>query len=147
MRLVVDANIVLGELLRERGRRLIAQPTLQFFMSEDAWEETNHELPRRLGRRQRRRDLSDGEVQRWLRIIADMIDARIQPIPQAVYLDWEAEARERIPRDPNDWPTVALALALDAAIWTADADFFGCGLPVWTTDSLSAHLRRVGLEL
>jgi predicted nucleic acid-binding protein len=147
MRLVVDANIVLGELLRERGRRLIAQPALLLFMSEEAWEETNHELPRRLERRRRQRGLADDDVQRWILLIADMLDARIQPIARAVYLDWEAEARERIPRDPNDWPTVALALALDAAIWTADEDFLGCGLPVWTTDSLIAHLRRAGIDL
>ena len=28
-------------------------------------------------------------------------------------------------RDPDDWPTVALAIALDAAIWTHDCDFLG----------------------
>ncbi len=37
-------------------------------------------------------------------------------------------------------PTVALALALDCGIWTNDRDFFGCGLPVWVTETLRAHL-------
>ena len=34
----------------------------------------------------------------------------------------------------------ALALALEAAIWTSDNDFFGCGIATWTTDTLLIHL-------
>lgn len=49
--------------------------------------------------------------------------------------------KRRIPRDPNDAPTVALALALDCGIWTNDNDFFGCGVPVWTTETLLLHLE------
>jgi hypothetical protein len=52
-------------------------------------------------------------------------------------------SRPRIPRDPDDWPTVALALAVDAGIWTRDADFLGCGLPTWITETLLAHLEDV----
>jgi len=59
---------------------------------------------------------------------------------EATYAEYIDEARWRIPRDPDDVPTVALALALDCGIWTADRDFFGCGLPVWTTDTLLAYL-------
>ncbi len=50
-------------------------------------------------------------------------------------------ALRRVPRDPTDAPTVALALASDAAIWTADLDFFGCGVPVWTTETLLLQLE------
>lgn len=45
-------------------------------------------------------------------------------------------ARRRVPHDPRDWSIVALSIALEAVIWTADADFFGCGPPTWTTDTL-----------
>jgi len=61
----------------------------------------------------------------------------VQPSGYTSLLD---EARRRIPPDPNDAPTVALALALNCCIWTADRDFFGCGVPVWITETLQAHL-------
>jgi hypothetical protein len=41
-------------------------------------------------------------------------------------------------------PRVALALALECGIWTADRDFFGCGVAVWTTDTLAQYLTRHG---
>ena len=34
----------------------------------------------------------------------------------------------------------ALALAIEAAIWTLDNDFLGCGVATWTTDTLLIHL-------
>lgn len=36
----------------------------------------------------------------------------------------------------SDWPALAAAMALDAAIWSEDVDFFGVGVPVWTTPNL-----------
>ncbi|MBK5292740.1 MAG: hypothetical protein JJE04_13815 [Acidobacteriia bacterium] len=35
-------------------------------------------------------------------------------------------------RDPEDWPILAAALALDCPIWKEDTDFFGCGVPTAT---------------
>ena len=61
-------------------------------------------------------------------------------VPAGVYDYLETVARRRVPRDPNDWPTVALALTLECGIWTADADFLGCGVPTWTTETLGLHL-------
>jgi predicted nucleic acid-binding protein len=66
---------------------------------------------------------------------------RVELVPAELYAYREAEARRRIPCDPDDWPTVALALALDAGIWTNDYDFFGCGVATWTTETLIAHLQ------
>ena len=57
-------------------------------------------------------------------------------MPVTLYADFETVERRRAPRDPRDWPTVALALTLEAGIWTADADFLGCGAPTWTTETL-----------
>ena len=53
----------------------------------------------------------------------------------------EKAARRRVPRDPNDWPVVALALLLDAAILTGDNDFLGCGCPTWTVETLRDQLE------
>jgi len=76
-----------------------------------------------------------------------LIAARVTVVPPEVYAARLDAARRRIPRDPQDTPTVALALALDCGIWTADRDFFGCGLPVWTTETLIMQLKGIaGIE-
>lgn len=59
------------------------------------------------------------------------------------YQPFEATARRRIPRDPDDWPTVALAIALEAGVLTNDYDFFGCGCPTWAVDTLRAELASL----
>lgn len=33
----------------------------------------------------------------------------------------------------SDWPLLAAALALEGEIWSDDRDFFGVGVPVWST--------------
>jgi predicted nucleic acid-binding protein len=33
----------------------------------------------------------------------------------------------------SDWPALAAALALEGEIWSEDVDFFGIGVPVWST--------------
>ncbi|HSW06511.1 PIN domain-containing protein [Aquabacterium sp.] len=43
-------------------------------------------------------------------------------------------------RDPDDWPALACALALSCPIWTEDADFFGTGVPTWTTSRVRLFL-------
>lgn len=37
------------------------------------------------------------------------------------------------PRDPDDWPILACALALNCPIWTENRDFFGTRVATWTT--------------
>lgn len=37
------------------------------------------------------------------------------------------------PRDPDDRPILACALALNCPIWREDRDFFGIGVATWTT--------------
>lgn len=48
MRLVVDANILVAELMRQRGRELIVHPELKLYMAEKAWDEACHELSKRV---------------------------------------------------------------------------------------------------
>ena len=45
-------------------------------------------------------------------------------------------------RDPEDWPILASALAIGCPIWTEDTDFFGCGVPTWTTSRVVMFLRE-----
>jgi predicted nucleic acid-binding protein len=66
------------------------------------------------------------------------VETNVMIVPEAAYTPLEPEARWRIERDPQDWPTVALAL--EAAIWTEDRDFLGCGVATWTTATLTRLL-------
>jgi predicted nucleic acid-binding protein len=140
MRLVVDASTLVAEALRERGQARIADPELDLFVASDAWSETEHELRRRAAIVAERGYLEPTRAAQLLEDVWAVLTAAITVVPRDAYADWLAEARRRVPRDPNDAPTVALALALDCGIWTNDRDFFGCGLPVWVSETLQAHL-------
>jgi predicted nucleic acid-binding protein len=142
MRLVVDANILVAELIRERGRKLIARPELELYMAEQAWSETTYELNKRIEKMIDRGVFSTSVGQNLFRNAIALAEAKVVIVPHEVYSDYETVARNRIPRDPNDWFTVALALALVAAIWTLDHDFLGCGIATWTTDTLLTHLNN-----
>lgn len=50
MRLVVDANILVAELIRLRGRELIVHSELELYMAEKAWDEACHELSKRVAK-------------------------------------------------------------------------------------------------
>lgn len=60
--------------------------------------------------------------------------------PEDAYLDIKDQALARIQRDPGDWPVLAVAMLLDCPIWTEDNDFFGTGVPTWTTDRVDIYL-------
>ena len=100
------------------------------------------ELPRRVGAFVRRRNL-EPEVGRGLvAACAEAVEATVTVLDRAVYSAVETEARARVPRDEHDWPVVASAMVLAAGIWTHDHDFLGCGVPTWTTDTLSRWLSH-----
>jgi len=73
---------------------------------------------------------------------------QVMPIdwkPAADYNDLRDEAERRIAaRDPDDWPTVALALTLDLPVWSQDKDLTSAGVDVLTTGELLDALRGAG---
>ena len=140
MRLVVDASTLVAEVLRRRGRQLLSHADLELFVAAEAWSETLHELRKRAALLVTRGHLNAEEATQLLNDALATVGARVRPIPAEVYADRLTEASRRIPRDPRDAPTVALALALDCGIWTGDGDFLGCGVPVWTTETLQLQL-------
>jgi predicted nucleic acid-binding protein len=79
-----------------------------------------------------------------------LLFAALQVMPiewkhQAAYQEYRAEADRRIAlRDPDDWPTVALALALGLPVWSQDKDLSDAGLTVFTTGELLDVLREAG---
>jgi predicted nucleic acid-binding protein len=144
--LAVDASILVAEALRKRGRALLADPLLRLHVAAEAWSETEHELRGRVALLVTRGHLTVEEANALLTDSLTALTTRLRIVPPESYAVHLGEARERLPRDPLDAPTAALAIALGCGVWTNDQDFFGCGLPVWTTESLQrylGHLRRV----
>ena len=141
MRLAADASTLVAEGMRARGRRLFAHPHLDLVVAADAWSETEHELRKRVALLVERRHLGATDATELFDEILAAVTAHVTPVTDEVYAHNLEAAYRRIPRNQRDVPTVALALTLDCGIWTADYDFFGCGVPVWVTDTLQAHLE------
>lgn len=141
MRLVVDASTLVGELLRERGQVLLASLHLDLYVPARMWDETRHEVSRRLGVRVRK-GLPQETADRFWNAAVRLKDESVAEVPEELYEGLRDEALSRLPRDPDDWQIVALALSLGADILTADEDFFGCGVATWTADTLISQLER-----
>jgi predicted nucleic acid-binding protein len=142
MIIVADASVLVGELLRRRGRELLLHPDLRVLVAEHQWEETEHELVRRLDILESRAILTASQRGALERSVGLLIETRaIEVAPRDAYASLEEVSRRRVPRDIRDWPTVALAIALDAPILTGDNDFLGCGCPTWTVETLSQELN------
>ncbi len=142
MIVVADASVLVGELLRKRGRELLLHHDLRVLVAEHQWEETEHELSRRLDILESREKLTSEQRLSLERDVDDLIETRvIEVVPRDTYASLEQAATERVPRDQRDWPTVALAMVLDAGILTGDNDFLGCGCPTWTVETLRRELE------
>lgn len=137
---MVDASTLVSELLRDRGRELLASEALDLYVPAWMWEESSHELWRRLQIRVSR-GLSERVATRYWRAAMRLKDSSVAEVPEEFYADLKDEALRRLPRDPNDWQVVALALWLDD-ILTGDEDFLGCGLATWTVDTLIVQLQH-----
>jgi predicted nucleic acid-binding protein len=142
VRLVIDTSVVVGELFRASGRERLAAERLELFLPERMWNEAQVELPRRAIAYARAHrlpaDLRDAMVGSAL----DALSRNVTVIDAAVYGSVEHEARLRCARDQGDWPVVASALVLSAAIWTNDNDFLGTGVATWTTETLRRWLEH-----
>jgi predicted nucleic acid-binding protein len=67
--------------------------------------------------------------------------------PPEVYEPLREEAKRRMAgRDPEDWPTVALALTRSLPIWSQDKDMEPAGVTVYTTGELLDAIRDVSDE-
>lgn len=107
------------------------------------WEETRHEALRRLDIRVSR-GLPGSVANRLLDAAVRVKEQSVTKVPEEIYEDLKDELLSRVPRDPNDWQVVVLALSLGADILTEDEDFFGCGVATWTVDTLIAQLESRG---
>lgn len=140
MRLAADASSVVAESLRSRGAWLIGHSDLTLYVAVPIWSEIQHEVGRRIDALVRHGRLTSARRKEVLNDCLSLLTQNVTVVADVEHGEYEVEARDRIPRDPNDWSTVALALSLGCGIWTNDYDFFGCGIPVWTTQTLLTHL-------
>lgn len=137
-RIVLDANILARAVLGRRVKAVIAEHAehADFFAPESAYGEAERHLPAILAKHGRAKQIDDALD--YLLVLR----AVVLPVPEEVYGSRREAALTRIEsRDPDDWPVLAAALVIDCPIWTEDKDFFGVGVPTWTTDRVQIYLR------
>ena len=133
--IVADANVVLSALIGGRARLILASPHGPTCVSTQVVAE---EIARHLPRLAAKRDLDEAQLLAALQVMP------IQWKAATEYEDQQAEAEKRIAeRDPDDWPTVALALTLDLPVWSQDKDLTVAGLEVFTTGDLLDALSEI----
>jgi predicted nucleic acid-binding protein len=107
---------------------------VRFFAPDVAFDDAEKYLPLLL----RRRGKPDADVPASLEYLRHLIDT----VDRDLYGSYESEARQRLRgRDEHDWPVLATALGLGCPVWTEDADFFGTGVAVWTTNRIEIFLK------
>lgn len=137
-RLVLDANILVRAVLGHRVKGIITAHgnRAEFFAPEVAYADAERYVPEILAKHGRENDVDESLA--YLQELREVVT----PLPEDVYLDHRVAALARIEtRDADDWPILATALAVDCPIWTEDQDFFGAGVPTWTTDRVEIYLR------
>lgn len=141
MNLIIDASILVGELLRRRGRAVLSGPQLNLFITEEQLSEAAYEIARRIDKIARYGNLTPTEKEELLtEAMSPLTSGIIQAIDRQTYEPSREIAERRMARDPNDWAPVALAITLGADILTNDCDFLGSGCATWTMDTLRAEL-------
>lgn len=141
--IVLDANILIRAVLGRRVRLLLehyASSQVKFCAPDVAYADAEKYLPVLL--QKRGKPLADlDQTLQYLHHLVESIDSE-------VYCGFEEAARERLRgRDEDDWPVLAIALALACPIWTEDADFFGTGVAAWTTSRIEIFLKTVAKPL
>jgi predicted nucleic acid-binding protein len=137
--LVLDANILVRAAL---GRRVLPLLTnyaekVTFLAPEVAFADARAYVAPLLVQRGMLPATADAATDE----IFERLHELVISVSPSAYVEFEAEARLRLRRrDESDWPFVALALSLNCPIRTEDQDFFGSGLPIWTTDRVEIYL-------
>lgn len=132
-RLVVDANAILSAAIGGQAIRVfLAQPTTDFAVTAEALGEVQEYLPK----------LAEKKRLKAADMLAIVTLLPVRECPRDVYEERIPQAQRLIgDRDPDDVDTLALALALQAPIWTNDNDFEDTGVTTYTTATLLALLQ------
>jgi len=135
---VLDANVMIRAVLGRRVWELIdtyAPRGVRFFAPDAAFDEAETYVPAVLAKYGRSGENTTESF--------DYLHQTVELIPHEAYCLFEKPARQRLRgRDEDDWPVLATALTLGAAIWSEDTDFFGTGIAVWTTNRVEIYLNQ-----
>lgn len=134
--LVLDANILLRAVFGIRVMQLLEkyEDVAGFYSPDLCFAEAEEYIPDVAKRR--------GIDPLLALSVLEGVSRIVVVVDKSLYEGQEKFARERIQRrDPDDWPVVAVALMLGIPVWTEDQDFFGSGIPTWTTDRVETYLR------
>ena len=132
--IVLDANILIRSVLGRQVNNLILQhaASVDFFAPDTAFVEAGKYLPRLLNKRGFDDQVSFDPL--------DYLRSVVRQLEPAFYADMQQPALQRIARrDADDWPVLACAMLLSCPVWTEDKDFFGTGVPTWTTDRVALY--------
>ena len=136
-KLVLDANILIRAIFGERVYSLLRryEGHAEFYTPDYCVREARAKIPEIAAKRKEFPELAE--------LFLDLvIGSVVLAVDHGFFQEFKDRAIARIAmRDPNDWPVVATALALNSPIWTEDYDFFGCGIATWTTDRIEIYLR------
>lgn len=133
--LILDANILIRLVLGTQVRELVLEHIgdVTFFTPQECFDDAQRYLPDLLVRR--------GIDPAVAMDVLDQFEDLIQPLTEDTYIKAQEDALARIgARDAKDWPILAAALTLECPIWTEDQDFFGTGVPTWTTNRVRLYL-------
>lgn len=138
-RLVLDANILMRAVLGRRVRQIIESHVEQaaFFAPDVAFADAHRHLPDVV----RKQGGDVAAVAAALEVL-EAVSRNVVEVEAEAYVAHRTAALSRIERrDPDDWPILAAAMALDCPVWTEDNDFFGTGVPTWTSDRVELYLK------
>jgi len=76
------------------------------------------------------------EEEAWAEVVRVLEAVPVIAAPE--YEQYRSAADRRLgPGGKSDWPALAAALALEAELWSDDRDYFGLGVPVWSTPNVA----------
>ena len=136
-KIVLDANILIRAVLGKKVRNTIEKyaNSAQFFTPDVCFADARKYLPALFAKR----NLPVDEAIAVLEELTNFITA----VDVSLYEIYAVEAKQRIAvRDIDDWPIVAVSLMLNCPVWTEDSDFFGTGVPTWTSDRVHIYLSK-----
>lgn len=136
--LVLDANILIRAVLGKKVRELLFKycDEVDFFTPDVCMHDAKKYLPILFDKR-------SIPYEPAMNVLMQ-IETLLNFVNYDIYQERENDAKKRIKtRDLNDWPIIATSLVLGAPVWTEDQDFFGTGVPVWTTNRIHIFLEEL----
>ena len=114
MKFVVDANVLFSAAIRDsKTAELLLKDDLTLYAPEYLFDEFGKYRETLLEKTHR----TDEDFERFV----DILRKRIETVPREEFTDEIPEARDASP-DDKDVPYIALALHLDASVWTDDRE-------------------------